>query len=385
MRVALVGPYPRAEGRVCGGVEAVTSALADGLALVPGLEVHAVTSVGGLEHIERFETQSGVHVHLVPESRKLGCLTAFAVDVARIRRALREIAPDIIHCHTQLMYARASVEAGWPSILTVHGILFRETAPARGLSRAHARLACAYEMASLRKARHMTAINHYAVNAYGGRIRTDDIRYIDNPIEDRYFEVPDKSEPGRILFAGVITDRKNVRCLLEAVAALVASHPRVRLRIAGAAVDPGYYEACQALVSERGIKENVEFLGAVSIDEMLEEHARASMLVLPSWQETAPVVISEAMAAGTPVVATDVGGVAEMIKNGKSGFVVSLGDSQELISKIDCLLTDDQLRKQMGEAGKAIAESRFRRSVVVNKTVEFYRDVIESERKRAGK
>lgn len=384
VRVALVGPYPRAEGRIHGGVEAVTSALADGLASVSGVEVHVVTSVNGLERPEEYVTGAGVRVHLLPEFRKFGCLTGFAVDVRRVRGALRQIKPDIVHVHTQLMYGHAAVERGWPSILTVHGIYFRETASARGWDRLHTRLGCAYEMMALRRARHISAINRYSINAYAGRVRAGDVRYIDNPIDDRYFAVPDNSQAGRILSAGLVTNRKNVIGLLEAIPLLVRAHPRLGLRIAGATVDQDYYQACRSFVSHHGIDNNVEFLGSVSIDEMLEEHARASMLVLTSWQETAPVVISEAMAAGKPVIATDVGGVSEMIDHGKSGFVVPLNDPQELAARIECLLTDDQLGKRMGQAGKAIAEQRFKRSVVVGKTVEFYKDVIESERKGRG-
>ncbi len=146
--------------------------------------------------------------------------------------------------------------------------------------------------------------------------------------------------------------------------------------------EEAYYERCASFISEHGLEKNVEFLGLVTVDEMFEEHSKASMLVLSSKQENAPVVISEAMAAGRPVVATDVGGIPEMIEHGKSGFIVPLYEPEELAASIDCLLSDDGLRKSMGEAGKAAAQQRFRRSVVVGKTIEFYRDVIEYERKR---
>ncbi len=225
LRVALVGPYPEAEGKVLGGVQAVTSALADGLAAVDGIEVNAVTLVEALKHAQCRVSKAGVHVHLVPLFGRFGCLTGFAVDGGRVRRVLRQIAPDIVHVHGQLLYGHAAIERGWPSILTIHGIAYREKASVRGYDRLQSRLGCAYEAGTVGKARHIGAINHYSINAFDGRVRADDIRFIDNPIDDRYFEVPDNAEPGRILFGGFVRELKNLMYLLEALAMLSRNTP----------------------------------------------------------------------------------------------------------------------------------------------------------------
>lgn len=379
LRVALVGPYPTTEGSVFGGVEAVTSSLADGLAEVEGIELHTVTAVKGLRRPTDRISSSGVHIHSVPLFGTLGCLTGFAIDRARVAKKLREINPDILHVHTQVMYAHTGIGREWPSVLTIHGILERETASRRGLGRLQANLALRYEAANIGRARHLIAINRYSINAYGSIIRGD-VRYIDNSIKDFWFDVPDRAEPGRILFGGFIYDLKNVLYLVQAIAYLAKKYPHIRLRVAGGVRDREYYNRCVSFVAEQGISKNVDFLGAMSVDEMAEEQSKASIVALTSKQENAPVIISEGMAAGNPVVATNVGGVAEMVADGESGFVVELDDVGTLAGRIDQLLCDEDLRKRMGEAGKAIAMQRFRRSVVVGKSVDYYREIVEREK-----
>ena len=376
LRVALLGPYPSEEGKFANGVESVTSALADGL-VRGGADVFAVTSMPAIDQKVRFKTSTGVAVCQVPLFGKLGNLTGFAVDVGRIRAALDEIAPDVVHIQKTLIYARAAFGRQWPSVLTIHGIHYREAALRRGWAGIRARFACRYEREALRKAEHVICINRYAADSYGEQLLARDVRFIDNPIDDRYFAAPRGIEkPGRILFAGLISERKNVSGLLEAMEFVVKKHPGSVLRVAGKVGDEGYYKRCLELVAERKLESNVEFAGMLSVDELAHELAQACVLALPSKQETAPVVISEAMAVGKPVVATPAGGTAEMVDDGVTGFIVPFDDSKALAGAIGRLLDDSALRKRMSEAARRTAEQRFRRCAVVTKTLSFYHDII---------
>jgi glycosyltransferase involved in cell wall biosynthesis len=376
LRVALVGPFPAEEGKVVGGVEGVTAALGDGLAGREGVEVHAVTCVHGLAAPEVRRRSSGVIVHLVPLFGKAGNLTFFAVDVARILSVLKEIDPDVVHAHTQLFYARAAQKSGKPAVLTIHGIIYREAALQRGWTRLRTRLAGLYDRSAVRAAKHMTFINHYAAECYAQWVRTTDIRYIGNPIDDRFFSVQSDAEPGRVLFGGTIGRRKDPLVLLRAAAGLVENHPNLKVRIAGKVIEEDYHQGCLDFVAEHKLESHVDFLGSVSIDIMMEELARANALVLPSNQETAPVIISEAMAAGTPVVTTPAGGSAEMVEDGKAGFVIPFGDDTALATAIGKLLDDAQLRARMGRYARSEAERRYKCSVVVDKTLAFYEDIL---------
>jgi glycosyltransferase involved in cell wall biosynthesis len=380
LRVALVGPFPADEGKVVGGVEGVMSALGDGLAARDGVEVHVVTSVPGIDASVLRRRKSGVSVHLIPLFGKAGNITGFLVDVRRILAALRQIDPDIVHAHTQLYYARAGLKSGKPAVLTIHGVHYRERALQRGWTRLRSTVAGIYDRGAVSAAKHIVFINRYAQQSYMRWVRTSDVRYIDNPIDDRFFSVRDNAEPDRVLFGGTIGNRKNPMALLRAAAILVGNRPKIKIRIAGQVVDEGYYQGCLGFVAQRKLEANVDFLGSVSIDVMMDELARANMLVLPSNQETAPVIISEAMAAGKPVVTTPAGGSAEMVEDGKAGFVVPFGDDDALAISIDRLLSDPELRTRMGKYARAEAERHYKCSVVVDKTLAFYEDILRGER-----
>lgn len=379
LRAALLGPYPAVPGKFRNGVESVVSALADGLA-DSGVEVFVITADPDVTKKIRYKTPSGVDVLRLPVLGKLGNLTGFALDIKPVRAALDEINPDVVHIHKILIYAKAALTPKWRTALTVHGIHYREAAQQRGWTAVRARFACRYERQALRQARHVVCINKYAAQSYGSWLKALDIRFIDNPIDDRFFKVTtDDEEPGRILFGGSITRLKNVLGLLEAFDILVKDHPEARLKIAGKAVDEAYYKTCLDFAADHNLRDNVEFLGGLSADEMAAELGRASMLVLQSRQETAPVIISEAMAAGKPVVATCAGGVPEMVENGVTGFVTPINDAPALASALGKLMKDDGLRRKMGAAGRQSAQNRFRRSVVVDKTVAMYRDMMREK------
>jgi hypothetical protein len=127
-----------------------------------------------------------------------------------------------------------------------------------------------------------------------------------------------------------------------------------RLRLAG---DGPALGAVTAAITENGLSDRVELLGArADIPELL---ARADVFVLSSRSEGFPVSVLEAMAAGLPVVATNVGGVAEAVDHGKTGFLVPAGDSQALARAVERLVADPRLRRRLGAAGRSMARALF--------------------------
>jgi len=376
-RVLIIGPYPSQEGKIHGGVQAVTYYLSEGLAGRGDLEVHVITSVSGLASQQQRESACGAKVHLLPLSEKLGCVTGFAADASRIRKAMRGIKPDLVHVHTQTMYPFAALERGYPSVLTPHGVYFKEADLIKGMiNRFQSRLGCLYERNALRKARHMIVLNHYLANTFGDLLKNSKLHFIDNPIDDKFFDIPDETDPGDILFVALLIERKGLLHLAEAASILKAGGARFKIRVVGPVSDQDCLARVKGYVHENNLDDCFDFLGLVSEEEVMNQYARCSMLVLPSFEETAPMAISQAQAAAKPVVATAVGGIPEMVEDDVTGFMVAFGDAEALADRIGRLLTDPDKARRMGQTAKRIAEGRYKRSVVIDKTLEVYDEAL---------
>ncbi|MGH3613084.1 MAG: glycosyltransferase [Pseudonocardia sp.] len=160
------------------------------------------------------------------------------------------------------------------------------------------------------------------------------------------------------LVVGIVARLELVKAhevLLEAIARLAPGHPRLRLVCIG----DGEREAeLVTLTDALGITDRVRFAG------LRRDVARLlpgfDIACLTSRFECAPLTVIEAMAAGVPVVVTDVGAVRDMVTDGGEGYLVEPGDSAALADRIELLAADRELRARLGAAGRARAERQFR-------------------------
>ncbi|MDH7485894.1 MAG: glycosyltransferase family 4 protein [Anaerolineae bacterium] len=377
MRVALLGLYPVRPDWILGGEEAVIAMLAGRLSRDPTLDLHVIT-FRGAEAGDRVEKRPGLTVHRLAQPA-LGRLTWHRVEIRRLHRLLRSLQPDVVHGHGSQVYAAAAVRSGFPAVVTVHGIMAREARTLQVWWRRMARtLDGWYERAALRDVQDLIAISPYVLEAYPW-LRPARVHCIENPVEDLFFETVRQEEPARLLCPARVIPRKGILFLLQALPPLLREFPALQLRIAGQAqAMPTYFEACQSFIARQGLGRHVRFLDNLSLAEMAEEYARCTLVVLPSQQETAPVVIGEAMAVGVPVVATRVGGVPHMVQEGVTGLLVDYGDVDSLAVALRRLLSDSALRQAMGRQARAQAEQRFRLSLVAERTKQVYEDINSS-------
>jgi glycosyltransferase involved in cell wall biosynthesis len=385
MRVAMIGQYPLDEGRILGGVEAVMVPLLHGLVSFPELDLHIVTCQGVPEdYLTR--TRRGVPLH-VRRRRRFGRLTFYARDVISIHSALKAISPDVVHAHGIGIYAISAL--GFPSkhVVTMHGMIFREAQFAQKLSGClRGSFDSFYERYSVARVQNLISINPYVQQelAQIGGFRGN-LYAIENPVDDVFFTIDGAGEESTILYAGRVLPRKGLLNLLRALARAQRIMPRIELRVAGEVdSDPAYVEACRQFIAEHCLETAVTFLGALTAEEMVREYARCTVLALPSKQETAPVVVAEAMAAGRPVVATRRCGMPYMVEHGGSGLLVDDDDVSGLADALLLVLGDHQLRERMGQRGRELAQARFRADLVAQQTRDVYLKILNEPSPRSG-
>ncbi len=172
---------------------------------------------------------------------------------------------------------------------------------------------------------------------------------------------------------GRLSDQKRYDRLVEALAML--ERPDVALLLVGEGPDRQMLEAearrcgVAGRVHLVGQRENVShYLSAMDI------------FALPSQHEAMPFSILEAMASHLPIVATDVGGVREMVRHGGTGYVVPAGDGQSLVEALRQLVDSAERRSQFGLAGRCLVEEAFSEEAMVRRTLAVYRELVACHR-----
>ncbi len=167
-----------------------------------------------------------------------------------------------------------------------------------------------------------------------------------------------------ILFVGRLSPEKGVDILLDAARAL----PHRRFTIVGGGDDVRWRAAAAG---------NVVFTGPIAGEAAREAIARAALLVMPSlWYEGFPMTLIEAFARATPVIASRIGSLAELVEDGVTGRLVPPGDSVALATAIETMLTEPPISARIGEAARSVAAARYDPSGNGARLEEIYRDAL---------
>ncbi len=187
-----------------------------------------------------------------------------------------------------------------------------------------------------------------------------------------------------VLFVGRLEPLKGIDTLIRAMALLAQDYrpENLGLAIVGghAKDDPGpenkELERLRRLRAELGVTELVTFLGARSQETLPYYYSAADVVVMPSHYESFGMVALEAMACGTPVIASKVGGLASIVQDGVTGFLVPHDDPTALAHKIGLILKNEALRQKLGQAAAQGAQ-RYSWTTVATQIVELYHQVVD--------
>lgn len=294
----------------------------------------------------------------------------------------RENGADVIHAHWAIPTGPAAVMAARklqvPSVITMHGGDVYVN-PEQGYdfpTRWYVRPPLRW---TLRHAGALTAITEDCrQHALRAGAPPEHIRLVFNGTDLRRFspENGNRKElrfgPNMIFACRQLFPRKGIRFLLEAGAQLKPQYPDLKIVLAG---DGFERPALAQLADELGIGSDVTFLGWVPNAELPPYYRAAAVSVIPSLEEGFGIPAAEAMGCEVAVVASDAGGLPEVVEHNVTGLVVPRGDSAALAQAIGSLLSDPQRRRQMGQAGRARALKLFDWDRTAEQFEELYREV----------
>lgn len=367
MKVLLVSPFPEDPKKVRGGVEAAASRLVSAM-----FERH-----GTMYDLLPYEEPSpAADYSLWPQVNVIARLPqqrGQRVSARSMRRLISRLEAseryDVIHVQGPASFVSRSAR----QLVTIHGISERDSlfASRRPAQRLRAAVVKIREWLGRNRARNVITISDY-VRSVLPRESGKRLWKIPNAVDDALFSQARTSGNERtVLFAGRVTEIKNVLGLIDAFLLAHQTQEYLKLRIVGPGLDSDYGRLCRerAAALPPGV---VAFVGDASATQLADEMSRASVLALFSWQENAPMVVAEALAAGVPVVATSVGGLPEMIGS-RNGELVAPGDVVAFAESL-CRVSGWQLTPEKVREVRATA-TKYRGAAVAEATMEAYRAI----------
>jgi phosphatidylinositol alpha-1,6-mannosyltransferase len=176
-----------------------------------------------------------------------------------------------------------------------------------------------------------------------------------------------------VLFVGSLIPRKGLPFLIEAAKKIVKEQSETKFLIVGEG--PLRKKLANSLEAAN-LSGNFTFLGNVKEDRLPAVYNCADVFALPSIQEGQGIVLLEAQASAKPVVAFDVGGVNEAVRNGETGLLVKRGSTDMLADAIMKLLSDKALREKMGANGRRFVTENFTWDICAQKMLQVYREAL---------
>ena len=315
---------------------------------VHGNDVHVVTSMD--KGLPEESVEEGFHIHRL-KYPKIGLLLSTAFFSLAALQTLRNINPEVVHVQG-IYYGLAAYllkkTRGKPYVIYFQG---------SGLYMPYAGIGPILKIL-VRNATEVIVLTEHMRITVGVKYK----RYatvIPNGVDINRFTALSRKAARTglnigetkqiIIFVGSLIPVKGVKYLVEAMSILTQHLPEARLLVVGNGEEE---TKLKQQVAQLNLESHVTFAGKVPNERIPEFMTASDIFVLPSLSEGFPVTVLEAMAAGLPIVTTNVRGLPEIVRDGENGFLVPSGDSDALAQKLLILLSNNETRKLMSVNNK---------------------------------
>jgi len=354
------------------------NALFQGFAALPNLEVHILSCTQQpMSSPPKLAENIWFHSLHVP---KIGWLrTAYAGCILAVRKELKKIQPDIVHAQgTERDCAISAVFLSIPKILTIHGNIRAITKLHR-----HARLSfwgiqSQLEAFCLPRFDGVICISKYTQQEVSDLAKKTWL--LPNATETLFFEprptAVDLSAPPLVLVVANVDARKNQNALIQALDPL-AHKLKFTVKFYGRCGEDSYGKEFRALLETRAW---CSWGGMISREKLRDEFSQATALFLPTREDNCPMVILEAQASGVPVIASNVGGVPDLVEDGVTGLLTNPDLPSTMPIALEKILSDKDLALRLAKGGRKQALARYHPNVIATRHVEIYREVLSASK-----
>jgi len=353
--------------------------LAQALVKNSKIELHIIT-LSKWVSVDQTLTDDNITYHFLKIPNFPRALLAFQYDRLRLRSALNRIQPDLVHSHgTEQGYSYAAVSTNFPCLISIQGIIneiYKSRSQSFDEATLRLRITSFFERYTIKRGKYFIAKTPFAAH-FIKRICPQAVVFnIENPMNPVFFEVDWKGQASStLIFVGTLVQEKGVEELIKAIAILRDNHPEIRLEFIGWGTET-YINTLKKRAHALNLNDYIDFVGFQTSKQIAEKLSKSFMLVLPSYMDTSPNVVSEAMVVGIPIVATNVGGIPDMIKDAQTGMLVPPQDPKSLASAIQTLLQNRDQAVSMAQQAIQEGRKRFQPDQIAQKYLYVYERII---------
>jgi glycosyltransferase involved in cell wall biosynthesis len=348
------------------------------------VDLHVVTYHRPLSRDHCF-VENGVTFHVLrtPLPWVPRAVSLYQLDRRPFLRTLRAIQPDLVHGHgTENIFSYIAVAAGLPNVISMQAVMAELVRTHTTFSRLwwHHSIVRAIEAYTLRRASRVFVEAPF-VEPLIRRINPNlSVPLAGNIVSQPFFDVQraEGAAHTKIMFVGRLTQTKGVEEIVDAFHRIGESNPALTLHLVGQG-DAGYMQSrLRPRIDAGPAARRIIMRGHLTAEEIAAEYVDAAMVVLPTYFDTSPNVIAEAMVAGVPVVATAVGGLPYMLDEGRLGQLVAARDADALAEAIRFNVHNPEAAAARADQARPIARLRYGRELFASRMLECYRSIVQT-------
>ena len=378
MKILILIPgLPPNLNNIKGGIHSALINLLHGFTSLPDTEVRVISFLKQKTNEEPLQFADNVTIFYENEGPfPFHSINYFFFGSGILKSHIKDFKPDIVHTQVgnTFLFVKMFVRLHCPFVLTIHGMSNEE---AKRKNKISDKIIWRFNsfINSIFIPKNIIHLSQFSKSKTSHNNFNHEV-IIHNSVPIKYFNIPLKYKTDNILmYIGVIDNNKNLIFLLNILKNLKAMNIVYKLEVLGDFSNAIVKTQIENFIQKNDLSDDVVFHGWLLQQDVMRIIAKADILVVSSKHESLPMVIAESMASGKVVVASDVGGIPEMIVNDADGFVFNLSHENQIIHPLTSLYNNFNKMESIAINARKSAFEKFNCEKVAERTVLFYKKI----------